>query len=166
MLEVLLCTPLTTAEIVRGNMGYLFRRFWQPAMLMVGVDLALVVTLAGQGTMEQSSLLIILELLSLVILFIAECIALAWAGCWLSLKSRRSMRASTGAALRVMALPALMFLGALWMAPATTATPGQTSTGWVLLVTWCGVGCLNAAFWTLQARGNLLNRFRQTASPE
>lgn len=162
MLEILLSTPLSTADIIGGNMRFLYQKFVYPVMFMIGVDLALVVTIMGGGSAANSGL-IVFEILGMAVLFLGECLALAWVGAWLSLKHRKSIRASIGALARILVVPGVLYLGAL-LAWRSAPTPAGFSNAWMLLVIWCGLGLANAIFWMTQARRNLSSRIREEAA--
>ena len=156
-LELLLSTPLTTREMLRGQWLALRRQFAKPlAVILVAEFLLLCQQFATQ--------LVLINLLMLL----ADVLTLGWVGMWLGLTSRNLNRAIVGTIGRVLILP----WGAFSAAMLALEGLGRLSGGSLFqagehfsLYCWFGVGlannCLFGVWW---ARRHLLNDFRKAAT--
>ncbi|MCL5098474.1 MAG: ABC transporter permease [Candidatus Omnitrophica bacterium] len=101
-LELLLCAPLETREIVRGQGLALFRQFGGPVIVTVFLSLtarAVIIDLMGRGSDTQFGRT---WLLIGVPVLIADLFALRWVGAWLGLTARGLNRAIGGAIAQVL----------------------------------------------------------------
>jgi len=109
-LELLLTTPLTTLDILRGHLRALGRMFLPPALALVGFELlALGVGSQTPGTDVETGI----SALLLLVLFLWDLHTLAWLGMWLGLSRRRTNRAFLEALFRVQGVPVLLLLAAI-----------------------------------------------------
>lgn len=166
-LELVLTTPLSVDEILRGHIRSLDRLFLWPAAAVVGVQ-AIMLSIVPDPTHFDR------ELVGLAIVGMVMALwdlrALAWVGMWLGLKLRRADRAFAGAVQLILLLPWLMLFAILvGTAAAFTMTPVAPPRA--SLWTWENVAvlwfvlcvCTNLAF-GLIARLKLRLGFRHYAA--
>ena len=156
-LELLLSTPMTTREILRGQWLALQRQF---ALPLGAILVAEFVLLRQQFTTQ----LVLLNLLMLV----ADLLTLGWVGMWLGLTARNLNRAILGTVGRVLILPwggfftTAFALGFFWR--LTGRGPFEPGDDFPLYL-WFGIGlatdCVFGIWW---ARRHLLQDFREAAT--
>jgi hypothetical protein len=112
-LDFLLCTPLTTREIVRGHGKALAVAFFWPVMIFVAllfVPTSLLVTQAlGNGGLDRALTVVSGSFLAVltVVRLAMDLFALCWFGMALALTSRRPSLASAKTVLLVLILPSI-----------------------------------------------------------
>jgi ABC-type transport system involved in cytochrome c biogenesis permease component len=120
-LELMLGTPLSAAEIVRGQLIALCRQFLAPACATLGVCfLFLLLTLLAPASeyadTDDRNALTALWVAGMIV-FVADCMALAAMGMWQGLVRRHSIRATGITLAWILGLPWIVFaLGVLWFA--------------------------------------------------
>ena len=153
-LELLLTTPLDVPEILTGQMQAMRRMFAKPVMvvlLMEFLALGIGAVLGGNDTSMGGAALVTM------LVFVADLLTLCWVGSWLGLVRRKPNQAFTGAVLRIMILPWLIFLALL------TFTGAPTELGWIWLF-WLVVCGTTDGYFLLKAREELGQRFRELAA--
>jgi hypothetical protein len=158
-LELILSTPMSVKEIVRGQVMGLERQFAGPVMVVLLADFVfLLVSRHDGGTVTMW--------VAGMVIFVADILTLTWLGMWRGLNSRRPNRASAAALARVLVLPWLIFLIFLTLVGVTGGFGGGHSfwTGDVLVVFWAGISLAISALFGLPARMRLLTEFRQVAT--
>ena len=156
-LELLLSTPLTTREMLRGQWLALRRQFAKPLAVILVVEFLLL-------RQPFTARLVVINLLMLL----ADVVTLGWVGMWLGLTSRNLNRAIVGTIGRVLVLPWGVYCAAILAFEGL----GRFSGGGLFhagehfrLYCWFGVGlannCLFGLWW---ARRHLLNDFREAAA--
>ncbi|HOC00003.1 MAG TPA: hypothetical protein PKM43_14835 [Verrucomicrobiota bacterium] len=151
-LELLLTTPLSVAEILRGHWLSLGRLFGAPALAILAVE---VFTLAAsEGLNGLGSDMGLMTLVGALV-FIWDLYALAWVGLWLGLSSRKANQAFIGTAVRILVVPWAVFLFALFF----TGVQGPLALPLLWLVV-CGLCNLTFQRW---ARENLRGLLRELA---
>jgi ABC-type transport system involved in multi-copper enzyme maturation permease subunit len=158
-LELLLSTPLTPAEVLRGQWLALRRQFLRPLLVFALLEFLLL-----RGAFASD-----LALMSVATL-IADFVALGWMGMWLGLSARNLTRALLGTVFLVLVLPWLMIftanslVGYLDYLEVTRRLSSSLQTPAARQLVWFGVGILNSAFWGwLWARRRLRRDFRLVA---
>ena len=156
-LELLLSTPLTTREILRGQWLALKRQFAKP----LAVVLVLEYLLLRQQFTVSTTLIYLTNLL-------ADLAALVWVGMWLGLAARNLSRAILGTIARVLVLPTgaylvgVFALDVLWPLLGRGSFEPSEHFGDYL---WSGIGLASDfVFGFCWARRQLLNNFRQAAT--
>ncbi|MBU6398938.1 MAG: ABC transporter permease [Verrucomicrobia bacterium] len=116
-LEVLLCAPVRTQDLVRGQGLALRRQFGWPVVVTLGLMLvSWIVIRVGLGLRTYTEFGRKWLLLSPPAL-VADLVALRWVGAWLGLRARGVNRAVAGTLFRVLTLRWLLFL--VWLAVAS-----------------------------------------------
>lgn len=168
-LELLLCTPLSVREILRGQWLALLRQFGAAVALVCAVDfifLGLGLKRSyGQGDRD----LWIAVWLAGILIFVFDLITLALVSMWGSLRSRKGAQAGLSAIVRVCVVPWFLF-GAFGAAVAILEEVfhirvfrGVNDTGSVLVGIWFAISFVNnllLAMWSLR---NLDTQFRAVA---
>ena len=111
MLEHIFATPLTNQEIIHGHMLALRRLFWQPALVLILGEVALVLVqfILGVGgnrtpVMWASGFSATWGILKLI----ADLFAAAYVGTWLGFSSKKAGHAITLTILLVLVLPSVL----------------------------------------------------------
>lgn len=159
-LELILSTPLTVREILRGQKLALWRQFAGPsAVVLAAVFLFL--------WAERSNGDWVFMCVVGITIFVVDLIALTWVGMWMGLRSRHSNRATAAAVARIMVLPWLVW-GILMTVLALTAFRWGNSPRWMdeefVMVLWVFLSLAIDVGFALWARSCLLNDFRQVAT--
>ena len=151
-LELLLTTPLSVAEILRGHWLSLGRMFGLPALAILLVE---VFTLAASGALSGPHFDMGLMALAGAAVFIWDLYALAWVGLWMGLSSRKPNQAFIGTAVRILVVPWMAFILALFL----TGVEGPLALPALWLVV-CGLCNVMFQRW---ARENLRRLLRDLA---
>src|SRR5437867_3229435 len=110
-LELLLCTPLTTEEIIKGHWLTLRRRFLAPVAAVVGLVLLLLVFGLVEAGRDFMLFAVFMggKCLFLVAAFIADLLAAGWVGMLMGLTAKKPNQAPGLTVLYTVALPAFAF---------------------------------------------------------
>lgn len=162
-LELLLSTPLSVPEILRGQRLALQRQFLWPIILVLSWELLMLgyrfSDLGGDARDE-----FVMMCLVGIVIFIADVIALYWVGMWMGLVSQNSRRAFNGCILRIIALPWMAYAVFLMLA-ATAPSRVRNSLD---VEHFLGVGLVLSLLFDVAfgiwARQKLLMNFRSVAT--
>jgi hypothetical protein len=160
-LEFLLgCTPLDTPDIIRGQWLALRRQFLIPIIIVVLLDLffVVVVAISSTGIGKDDLALFMTFSISMMLMLIADSVALAWVGMWMGISCKRPNRASGAAISRVLVWP---FVGMFFIASRIGFNHGGTYT---VLAFWFFVGVICDAMFIVHARRSLHDKFRVLAA--
>jgi ABC-type transport system involved in multi-copper enzyme maturation permease subunit len=110
-LELLLCTPLTTDEIVKGHWLTLRHWFVPPVTAMVGLVLLLLIAAWVEAGRDEMLFAVFMggKCLFLVATFIADVLAAGWVGMLVGLTAKKPSQAPGLTVLYTVALPAFAF---------------------------------------------------------
>ena len=162
-LELLLCTPLSLKQIVRGQMMSLFWQFAGPVAIVLCADL---IFLANPPPTEQFEWQ--LMWVAGMAMLVADMVTLAWVGIWLGVNSRSVNRAATAAIARVLFLPWLVFLALLTMGAIYSTFvrryTAEFNSMTALIILWTLLGFANNAIFGIWAARNVHARFRLAAT--
>lgn len=165
-LELLLSTPLSLAEIRAGHMRALYRQFGAVLLLVLLVNMTFNRLAMQQSYSGDDTTLVFF--ISHSGMLIADFYALAWGGLWAAVRSRNTTAAAGSVFGRVLLLPwlilgvlaALLALYRQVSGPAWTPFPKEAT----LILLWLVVGLGVDLMIILQAKAQLLTRFRSTAA--
>lgn len=101
-LELLLATPLSIRDVIRGHILALERQFAAPVVAMLVADIIFI--LSGH---HDSDARIVLG--AFIAVFAADMVSLTWVGLWRGLNSSRPNRAAAVALLQLLVLPWVVF---------------------------------------------------------
>jgi len=165
-LELLLATPLTVEDILRGHWLALRRQFARPAlmlMLMAALLLGLTASQVANPGREHRELALFM-ILSLPML-VADMMALGWVGLWQGITQPLAQKAVGGTTFRVLFLPMLILLA---LSAAWSFLKWKFHLGWdpglgTMLFGWSVLGFTADVLWIRWARRKLLEEFRLAA---
>ena len=163
-LELMLSTPLTAAEIFRGELRALARQFGGPALAVVAVDLLL--CRASVRMAYSQRLEIALGYAGLIAIFLADAWTIAWLGQWRAVTARAAKLAAAGTLLRVLVWPWVILLSLI-----TTYYLLGLDRRWYIelagmrmMAGWFALSLLNDLVLASHAWYNLHTRFRQVVA--
>jgi hypothetical protein len=160
-LELLLSTPLSVREILRGQLHALHRQFAVPLVAVLFFDFVLLASLLSSRTFSRSDVGEISALfVTMMILMLLDFGALRWVGMWLAMRAKNSLLATLGAVVRVMLLPACLFFIAMSMAEGMRLRMQFEA----VLGSWALLGLAISTFFWWRAKWQLTRRFRALAS--
>ncbi len=164
-LELLLTTPVTVPELVRGRMVALRRQFFGPALAVVAVEVIVGLRLLAEHPNDRDTpVWLLLGFIHVTALFF-DLWTIGWVGNWLGL-SATGGRSTLHVVLRVLLLPWTAFVLGTPLASFLVAGTNSGSVNWavVILLAWLALTTANNLFWHSRARRGLLGHFRETAS--
>ena len=163
-LELLLCTPLSQRELLRGQTMALWRQFGWPVVVTLVLTLvsrAIIVHQWGSGSLTEFYRPVLLFSLPLLL---ADLVAARWVGAWVSLRAGGLNRAIASTMARVQVFRWVVYslivtLLVLWR----WVTNGRIELRMLLLV-WCAVALLLDLLLGWSARRKFLRYFRAIAA--
>lgn len=153
--ELLLSTPLTVQDILRGQFQA-WRRVFGPALVttsLLTVGIPLLAVLSPDWDREDQVWLLTITVAATAGLW-ADAYTLVWLASWRALAARRYHHAAGSAVFRVLVIP--------WLILLLLLPTGQGPLG--LLFLWAVIGFLSDSLWTVYARNRLLGDFRAAAA--
>ncbi|MEY2409613.1 MAG: hypothetical protein QOF48_2283 [Verrucomicrobiota bacterium] len=160
-LELLLATPLSVKEILRGQWLALERKFALPMLVVLIVDF---VFLMAQRH-ETSAVYV---WVAGMVVFVADMLALAWVGMWRGLNSRRANRAALAAIARLLIFPWLIWIVfSIAISVSASTNPNGAPDWWdghFPLVTWVVIALGVNLLFGLPAIRGLQTQFRTVAT--
>jgi ABC-type transport system involved in cytochrome c biogenesis permease component len=163
-LELLLSTPLTVREILRGQMLALRRQFFWPVLLVAGLDFLFLFTVFNRLGPPPDGNQWVWFGLGNILTFVADVYTLCWVGMWIGLIAKHPNRATFASFARVVLLPCgawslviiLVSLLQLW------SRLDRSDAFWMLL--WFGFGLVNDVALLLWSRLRLFRDLRVVAT--
>ena len=163
-LELLLSTPLTVPDILRGQTLALWRQFLGPVLVVLATFFTFMLVAITETRDDEDKVLWILFWLAAMTMLIADLVALYWVGLWQALVARNPHRAASGTLARILVLPWLTIAAvALAISLAmmnSRAEPGPK----FFLGLWFVVGLGTDFLFASRARFKLLTEFRVAAT--
>jgi len=156
-LELLLSTPISVKEILRGQWQGLERQFTGPVFTVLLADFVFLLSSPREPE-------VVLMWIAGMVVFLADIVTLAWLGMWRGLNSRHPNRAAAAALVRVLMLPWMVYLFLLSWIGTSGGFSGGRGTGPVLIVLWAVISLVFNAVFGLPARRRLQEEFRQVAT--
>jgi ABC-type transport system involved in multi-copper enzyme maturation permease subunit len=156
-LELLLVSPLSVPQILRGQRRALWQIFRGPILLTLLTNLGLCWLLLGPNPMHMDGdgLIIFCEMYAggALLLFV-DFYALSWVGMWMALQTRRHHRAVFATIARVMLTPCLMIVFLVFLTiGGRNLTQEAVKT---LAVLWFGLSAVIALAFAHRAKSGLL----------
>jgi len=108
-LELILCTPLTVGEIIRGQLLNVVRFFRWPILAVLAIDVVLLVAGRASGRPAGDLGTTSQFFVAMMIFFVLDCAAITLVGLWQGLTSRNSRQALTSTTVRIMVLPWIIY---------------------------------------------------------
>ncbi len=168
-LELLLSTPLTVNDILRGQWLALLRQFGPAVALICAVDF-LFLGLGLKNTYHGDRVVWVGLCLAGISVFVFDLMTLALLSMWLSLKSRKSTQAGISALVRVCVVPWFLFgaFGAFIIILEEVfhmrALSTRLSGSFAFLTVWVSLSLANDALLSSWAFRSLRSRFRIVAT--
>ena len=161
-LELLLSTPLSVGDILRGQMLALRRQFFGPLIAACVIEsIFLVASLHGnQADIGDFVSAYVMCWVAGLIMLVADIAALSLVGMWVSLTAKNPNRATGITVRRVLILPLAVGLAILIFMAIFQVGEG----GWkIILGLWFGLGILADVVFGWSAWWRLQNEFREAA---
>jgi ABC-type Na+ efflux pump permease subunit len=166
-LELLLSTPLSVREILRGQFLALQRQFLGPVAVTLAAFLVfLPATLTDADILEEGSRALCIAVYAAAMIgLVADVAALHWTGMWQALTARNPQRAVMGSIARILVLPWLGMALAVLILLLFAAPVGQYESVPIRLVAlWLALGITTDIGFGAWARHRLYTEFRRFAS--
>jgi ABC-type transport system involved in multi-copper enzyme maturation permease subunit len=166
-LELLLSTPLSVRDILRGQWLALRRQFLRPLLVVIAAELLLILAVPS-----QSDLTVLSFGMAGILLLVIDLVALTWVAMATALTARSPNHASVSTIFRVLILPwvvcgAVGVMVNLWF--ATRGAPAPEWKFYLGLWFWSGIVADLAfglpAWWQLRTRFRHLAQQRFTSAP-
>jgi ABC-type Na+ efflux pump permease subunit len=161
-LELLLSTPLSVRDLLRGHQLALQRQFLKPALFVLGLDILFLLVGLDEVHGDQERFLWIGFWLVVMAVLLADMQTIAWLSMWFGLVARQASRAAGQSILIVLVVPwllFLLFLTALYLVGVDL--PNDPQGFFMVTYTIIGLG-VDAMAWRW-ARGRLLRDLRTLA---
>jgi ABC-type transport system involved in multi-copper enzyme maturation permease subunit len=164
-LELLLSTPLTVGDILRGQYLALRRQLLGPMLLVFGVFLAfMLATVSQNDSGREERAFWFWFWTSVSVMLAVDAVALYWVGLWEGLTAKNPQRASSNTAGKVLMLPWLGFAVVI-LVGVLVSTGRSREPGWSFyLGAWFAIGLAADLLFIAHARRKLLLEFRSTAA--
>jgi ABC-type transport system involved in multi-copper enzyme maturation permease subunit len=165
-LELLLSTPMTIHDILRGQLLALRRQFLAPLILvLVTIFVFMWATLREPDTEDTRSFVRLLCIGGMVMI-VADLVALYWVGMWQALTAKNPNRTASASVARILILPPLSWAMVVLIAVLSSVRGGQNYESWphMLLGLWFGLGIIADIGFSVAARRRLLAEFRLAAA--
>lgn len=167
-LELLLSSPISVAEIARGQTLALRSQFAKVVFVVLALDALLLWYLKFSYFDPNASRLIAMIPAGMIAL-IADLVALRWVAMWLALTSKSMVQALMGAWIRVLALPWLIHLACYWGVAFFWPLPRRSEAeipAALWAAGWLATGLIVDGLFAQQAKQNFLNELRSLASEQ
>ena len=162
-MELLLSTPLTTAEILNGQWRALHRLFLGPVALVLLVDFFWMATSGLNRRGSDAPILSTVWLLRMILLAV-DLWTLGWAGFWSGMTGR-GHATTTALVFRILVAPWLMwFILATVIGLTLSRTSGEDPILWLMIGTWFTIALGSDLFWANRAKRSLAESFREAAT--
>ena len=161
-LELLLSTPLSVRDILRGQLMALRRQFLRPLLAIILIELVLARIVRQHSRTGDDRM--VLTWMAGILILVADVVALIWVALSSALSSKNANQAIIKTLVRVLILPWVMFaiiavLASLWA--GVTRKPGP---GWRFhLGLWFWLGLGTDFIFGLSAWVRLRTGFRELA---
>jgi hypothetical protein len=165
--ELLLSTPLTEKDILRGQLLALKRQFLGPvlAVLLVFFLFAMAASSDALSRQEpQDQVLWVLFWAVAMVMLVADLMALYWVGMWGGLTARNPTRAAAANLGRILALPWVALGFGVLVASVAWPNADDTQVLKLFLGLWFGLGLAADLGFGAWARHRLLTEFRLAAT--
>ena len=163
-LELLLSTPLTVRDLLRGQWLALKRQFLGPLIVILAVFFAFMMATASLLNEPDDRASWILFWLAFMMLLVADLAAIYWVGMWQGLAARIPNRATSNCLIRILVLPwvavgiVLLLLGLISVNSNLELGPK------FFLVLWVGLSLAADIGFGTWSRHKLLTEFRLAAT--
>ena len=168
-LELLLSTPLKVREILEGQWLSLRRQFLGPVLAVLAVECWFMIACAKAATPQAEQRFWMVFWLALMVMFIADFVALFSVGMWQGLIARNTARAVSSTVAKVLILPWIIYASVMLLLAlaAISARSGGPEPGWkFFLGLWFALGIGTDLLFGLRSWGKLHTGFRVAAQQQ
>jgi hypothetical protein len=163
-LELLLSTPLTVRDILRGQLLALQRQFLGPVTaVLIVFFLFMMASLSGM-TADEDRVSWVLFWGGGMAILIADLAGLYWVGMWQGLTAKNPNRATSAALLRILVLPCVGFAGVSLLISLASLHMEMDLGPKFFLSLWVGLSLAADVGFGALARHKLLTEFRLAAA--
>jgi ABC-type Na+ efflux pump permease subunit len=165
-LELLLSTPLSVSDILRGQWLALVRQFLGPVLTVLVIECVFMLWTVREAVPDEERLFWFALWIAGMVLFASDLVALYWVGMWQGLTAKNPVRAAGGSLLRVLVVPWIAYCLVLLIIilGEFTQQPYHRNPGWKFFVgLWFGLGVGADLAFGAWARQKLLTEFRMVA---
>lgn len=155
-LELLLCTPLAAAGVLRGNLLGLRRAMVGPLVAVLAGGAVLLGLAVGEdpGFGDGTEWIAFFGVGAVILLL--DMYTLAWTGTWQGLRSRRYVRGYAVALIQVLALPWILFLASVVVATVGFEAMAMGmmpvfDSGYGMILAWWALLAVGVDAWLLAA---------------
>ena len=162
-LELLLSTPLTVRDILRGQRLALNRQFLGPACTVLVVFLLLMLASLSETADAEQRLACVCFYSAGMLMLVVDLAALYWVGMWQGLSSKNPNRATNGSVGRILVMPWVGIAVALAVMALMWANRGEGPSWKFFIGLWVSLGLAVDIAYGVWARHKLLTTFRLAA---
>jgi hypothetical protein len=163
-LELLLSTPLTVRDILRGQLLALRRQFLGPLVVVLATFFVFMVGASSEVMMEDERRDWIFFWCAVMAMLVADLIALYWVGMWQGLTAKNPTRAASKSFTLVLVLPWVAFALASLVIGLFTLNSNNAPGMKFFVGLWFGLGLATDIWFGAWARHKLLTDFRAAAA--
>jgi len=163
-LELLLSTPLTIHDIVRGQFLALKRQFLGPLVVTLIVATLFLWAILQEPGDEQERSFWRLFWIGGMIMLVLDLVALYWVGMWQAVTAKNPNRAASGGVARILILPPVLWALIILVAMLSSMNGGDTPSSKFFVGLWLGLSIGIDLIFSFRARHKLLTEFRLAAS--
>ena len=165
-LELLLSTPMTVQDILRGQLLALRRQFLGPLVLVLLTIFIFMWATLREPDAEDMRSFVRLLCIGGMVMIVADLAALYWVGMWQALIAKNPNRTAGASVGRILVLPPLTWGLVVLIAVLSSVRGGQNYESWphMLLGLWFGLGLAADIAFSIAARRKLLSQFRVAAA--
>jgi hypothetical protein len=164
--ELMLSTPLSVEEILRGQRLALFRQFGGPVMFVLAVDFLFLILGLADRDMHRSdgrSFWVMLWIVGMFV-FVMDLFALSWVSMWGGLSSKQVNRASTSAIAKILVMPWMAFFFSMTLVGVAGVFSKFNPDEHGILLYWFALCILNNLIFMFWSKENLRTRLREMAT--
>jgi ABC-type Na+ efflux pump permease subunit len=163
-LELLLSTPLTVRDILRGQLLALMRQFLGPVVVVLVIGCVFMSATISDTTVESDRAPWLWFWGQGMIMLVADLAAIFWVGMWQGLVAKNPNRAASSTLARVIIFPSIVY-AFLMLVMALVSMRGGSELTWRFYIgCWFGLGLATDIVFGLRARQKLLSQFRVAAA--
>ncbi|HZR16564.1 MAG TPA: ABC transporter permease subunit [Verrucomicrobiae bacterium] len=168
-LELLLSTPMRVEEILHGQWLALRRQFFGPVVTVLIVETLFMLGCAREAVPDEDRSFWISLWIAIMVMLVADLVALYAIGLWQGLTARNPLRALGGTLARVLVLPWIAYGAVLLLVVLAQfgSTGNHPSPGWqFFLGLWFGLGIGADLLFGISSWQRLLTEFRRAAQEQ
>ena len=163
-LELLLSTPLSVGDILRGNLLALQRQFGGPILTVLVADLVLLILGLNKDTGDPGHRETILIFLACMSMLVFDGYAISWLGMWFGISARNFNRSWAATLSRILVMPWAIYLGGFLTVTTLRLGSGFNPPTENMLAWWFGISLVVDVFYIAWSKRKLNQEFRTIAA--